>query len=795
MLRSSFAAAIAIDGDGGVIEFNPAAEAIFGHRREDVLGRPLDELITPPLLGDAHPGWLRRYLRSARSRLIGRRTDQVAVRADGERFPVELAIVPLPTDDAPAFVCFIRDISRRRRAEERLARHEALLADAEDLAGAGSFEVDLRTGKREWSGGMYRVLGLAPGAPPSVEEMLARMHPRDRVTLEEGLKPLSSGASQQLCEHIRIARPDGDVRWLEFLARVEVDGFGTPRRLLGTVRDVTEEEQARHARDLLSYVVDSTDDAILTKSSDGTITSWNRGAERLYGYTAEEAVGRSVSMLVAPELMEDQVRLTRRVFAGESIRHYETERVHSNGSTVAVSLTLSPVRDRTGEIVSAAVIARDVTERRRYERRLQHLADHDPLTGLFNRRRFEAELRREVSRSERSGEALTVLSLDLDGFKAINDSAGHAAGDTVLASVARALQGHVRDSDFLARLGGDEFAVLLPGADLAAARSAAEHLLDTLHGCRVEIEGTPFRVTASIGGVVRGPGAGRSEELVVGADLAMYEAKQQGRDRIAIFSAEQAQAARADARLSWSQRIRHALEHDGLLLHWQPIVELASGDVSHGELLLRMCSDGGIVLPAAFLQAAERLGLIHAIDRWVVQRAIQLLATGAGPAARPLSANLSGETVAGDRELLGLIERELDATGVDPSMLIFEVTETAAIANIADARMFAQGLHELGCRLALDDFGTGFGSFYHLKHLPVDFLKIDREFVHNLPRSEVDQRLVRSIVDVAHALEVSTVAESVGDEATIELLREIGVDYIQGFHVAEPMPVDLPARP
>ncbi|HET9719462.1 MAG TPA: EAL domain-containing protein, partial [Solirubrobacteraceae bacterium] len=255
------------------------------------------------------------------------------------------------------------------------------------------------------------------------------------------------------------------------------------------------------------------------------------------------------------------------------------------------------------------------------------------------------------------------------------------------------------------------------------------------------------------------------------------------------FSSEEAQAARADARLSWAQRIRQALDDDGLVLHWQAIVDLASGRPSHGELLLRMRSGDKLLPPGEFLGAAERLGLIHAIDRWVVRQAIWMLARGRAPADLPLSVNLSGESVAGDPELLRLIEAELQSAEVDPSKLIFEVTETAAIANIVEAREFALGVRRLGCALALDDFGTGFGSFYHLKHLPVDFLKIDREFVHNLPHSRVDQRLVRSIVDVARALRIRTVAESVGDDATIRLLSQLGVDFIQGFHVGRPQPV------
>jgi EAL domain-containing protein (putative c-di-GMP-specific phosphodiesterase class I) len=226
------------------------------------------------------------------------------------------------------------------------------------------------------------------------------------------------------------------------------------------------------------------------------------------------------------------------------------------------------------------------------------------------------------------------------------------------------------------------------------------------------------------------------------------------------------------------------------VLHLQPILELASGEVSHGELLLRMRGDRGkLIAPGAFLPAAERFGLIHAIDRWVVQQAIRLIAGAAPGEPQRLGVNLSGESVVGDHELLAMIERELSECSVDPSNLIFEITETAAIANMPEATSFAKGITNLGCSLALDDFGTGFGSFYYLKHLPVRYVKLDGEFIHNLPRNQIDEHMVRAIVGVAHGLGIKTVAESVADDETIKLLQEHGVDYAQGFHIGKPMPV------
>jgi len=245
------------------------------------------------------------------------------------------------------------------------------------------------------------------------------------------------------------------------------------------------------------------------------------------------------------------------------------------------------------------------------------------------------------------------------------------------------------------------------------------------------------------------------------------------------------------AKLTWAQRIQDALNHDRFVLHLQPILELATGQIKHGELLLRMKGDRGrLIAPGAFLPAAERFGLIHAIDRWVVQRAIQLMSETNGSGPR-VGINLSGESIVGDPLLLEMIEQELERSPVDPAKLIFEVTETAAIANMPEATQFARGLTSLGCSLALDDFGTGFGSFYYLKHLPVSYVKLDGEFIQNLPRSEVDEHMVKAIVGVSQALGIKTVAESVADEETIGLLQKHHVDYAQGYYVGKPAPLSV----
>jgi diguanylate cyclase (GGDEF)-like protein/PAS domain S-box-containing protein len=652
----------------------------------------------------------------------------------------------------------------------------------------GGFELDLETGEASYSPGVRRILAAPVEVALTSGLVLARVHPEDREMVERALERSRRGR-EPLHFQARVRRFDDLERIMRARADAVISRDGEPIRLVGTLQDVTEEAEADSARDLLSYVVQSTGDAILTKSPDGIITSWNRGAEQLYGYSAKEAIGQQSGLTEPVERAGEQQEMLDAVFSGQSIEGFETERVRKDGSVITVSLTASPVTDANGRIVSAAIIARDTTERVRYEERLRQMADHDQLTGLFNRRRFDEQLKRELARAGRYADHSAVLSIDIDNFKGINDSAGHAAGDAVLAHVARVLANRSRATDVVARLGGDEFAVLLSEVGADEARTTAEQLLAEIRKSPAAYGGTPFRVTASIGVAAFESDDATAGEVLVNADLAMYAAKTAGRDRVVVYTASEARKARAMAKLTWAQRIQDALERDRFVLHLQPILELATGQIKHGELLLRMKSERGkLIAPGAFLPAAERFGLIHAIDRWVVQRAIQLVADAIAPVRR-VGINLSGESIVGDPHLLRMIEHELEHSSIDPSKLIFEVTETAAIANMPEATRFARGLTSLGCSLALDDFGTGFGSFYYLKHLPVSYVKLDGEFIQNLPRSEVDEHMVKAIVGVSKALGIKTVAESVADEETIGLLQKHQVDYAQGYYVGKPTPL------
>lgn len=416
------------------------------------------------------------------------------------------------------------------------------------------------------------------------------------------------------------------------------------------------------------------------------------------------------------------------------------------------------------------------------------LSDHDFLTGLPNRDRFtrELELRVSTSREERTSAAL--LWLDIDRFKEVNEVLGHSAGDEFLSSVGNLLSRRLSNSAVCARLAGDEFAILLPRADEAHARATAALLLDAFKAHHIVVQGQLIRMTASIGIAMFPDHAATVPALMARADSAMHQAKGAGRNRYCFHTPVNKAPIPMRSRIDWARRIREVLEREGFLLYAQDIFDLRNERIAQYELLLRMPGDRGLTEPpGAFLETAERFGLIQEIDRWVVHKAIDLLASHPQPVG--LEVNISAKSIE-DVEMLALIDRDLGRTSIDPSRLILEITETAAITNLAKATEFIRALKETGVRFALDDFGMGFSSFHHLKHLPVDYLKIDGSYIHDLPGNRVDQHLVQAMVQVARGLGKETIAEFVGGEETVRLLRRYGVRYGQGYHYGQPRPVD-----
>ena len=537
-----------------------------------------------------------------------------------------------------------------------------------------------------------------------------------------------------------------------------------------------------------------------TQTGLGPLFQVNRTLCQQFGYSESALPGRDLNELLDPESFTDMAQHVKSLIAGKiTVAHDELRLRHQDGHGFEGRVSMSLVSGAPGLARNLIVQIEDVTERNRLKSELQDLADHDPLTGLLNRRRFGLELssRLGTGRRERPGGA--VILIDLDGFKEVNDTLGHEAGDELLIRVAAGLEDVSRDGDIVARLGGDEFALLIGEATAQKAKRVGQRIVNCLHEGAVSGRGSHVRhATASVGIVVYSADTELTgDQLLNDADLAMYEAKDHGGNRCVVYCADLGQSGAPDGTPSWSDRIRGALEDEHFALYAQPIVNLDSGAITNFELLLRMIGvNGEIILPGRFLPVAERRGMIRTVDRWVIHQAVGLLedltsGTRNGDARRGqplrLHVNISGRSLA-DGDFLGYIRTQLSSSGVDPSQLVFEITETAAITNVGDACRFLTSLSQLGCGIALDDFGTGFGSLHYLKNLPIDFLKIDGQFIQNLTTNPDDLVVVESLVRMSRGLRMQIAAECVEDAATLQLLADLGVGFAQGFHIGRPGP-------
>ncbi|HET6850015.1 MAG TPA: EAL domain-containing protein [Gaiellales bacterium] len=576
------------------------------------------------------------------------------------------------------------------------------------------------------------------------------------------------------------------------LAVAQVDVPGAPSFSV-FLRDVTESRRAQEAVRRLAAIVETTGDAILSKSLDGTILTWNRGAELLYGYTAEEAIGQPVAMLAPPDRVEEIGEILRRVTAGERIDGLETVRRRKDGSLVDVALTVSPLERHDGTVAGASVIARDITERRRSAEQIAHLAYHDQLTGLPNRTMFHEHLETALARADRHRLAVAVLFIDLDNFKLVNDSFGHEAGDELLRDFGERLTSVTRATDVVARQGGDEFLVLVPDLEIDGGGiepRALEVVASIEQKVRSVLE-TPFRVSGtevhvglSIGVSIYPIDATDREQLLRNADTAMYIGK--GR----LERDVSAEPEHARGRLEMLRELRRAVEQHEFELHYQPIVELDSRRLVGVEALVRWRDPRGeLVLPEAFIPLAERSGLIEPITREVIDGACRQARRWADRGADMIvTFNLPPGLWSP-----GMVETLLESArhaGIEADRMMIEVTESTAMVQPARAASTVRLLRKHGIRLAIDDFGTGHSSLSRLRDLPVSTLKIDRSFVADLPRDRGSAAIVTAIIQLAHSLGVQPLAEGIETQEQLDFLIAQGCRLGQGYLLGRPAPAD-----
>lgn len=567
-----------------------------------------------------------------------------------------------------------------------------------------------------------------------------------------------------------------------------------------TRRTGDSERRLLEEKERAEITLHSIGDGVITTDALGRIERLNMAAELLTGWTSEQARGEPL-LRVMRMLRESDQRLipdpVSRALRDGCVHSSEPDTLltRRDGREFAIEFTAAPIMDRWHNRMAGTILVfRDVTENRALSTQLAHQARHDSLTGLINRREFESRLKQTLGEAHRYPDQLHWLCyIDLDQFKVINDTCGHLAGDELLKQISGHLRREVRDSDPVARMGGDEFAVLLKHCSADAARETVERVRTVLHDLRFAWDNKSFSSSASIGMVPINASSGTLYDLLSAADKACYVAKDHGRNRIHVYLQDDDAVARHEGEMEWVHRIRRALEENRFALHYQPIQRLSDGVSSHWEILLRMVDESGrIVPPMAFIPAAERYNLMGEVDRWVIRTTLSQLQGVCKhfcAAGSSVAINLSAQSLC-DEGFLPFVLDQLAETDVPASNLCFEITETAAIANLSRAQEVIKALKARGCRFSLDDFGSGLSSFGYLKNLRVDYLKIDGTFVRDILEDPMDRAMVEAINQIGHVMRIETIAEYVEKAETLTLLRRIGVDYAQGYAVAAPRPLE-----
>jgi diguanylate cyclase (GGDEF)-like protein/PAS domain S-box-containing protein len=566
-----------------------------------------------------------------------------------------------------------------------------------------------------------------------------------------------------------------------------------PLRALRRATDALVEQKER-----AEITVRSIGDAVITLDAGECIEYLNPAAERLIGWPLAQARGRPLDDVVRL-VNEDGDTPIESPLRRANARNFpvlierDVALVTRDGRTISIEVSAAPIR-YDGQTVGGVLVIRDVSLARDLTQRLTWQATHDPLTGLANRLELERRIDAALASARGSARHHVVCYMDLDQFKIVNDTSGHVAGDELLRQLAMLLQSKVRETDSLARLGGDEFCLLLEGCPLERAQLIAADLLSTVRDYRFRWEDKVFNIGVSIGLAPVDTECASSAEILGAADTACYLAKEQGRNRIAVFQGAVGEVADRRKEMGWVARIDRAMREDRLELHYQSYltVDQNFAGVNHIEVLLRMLDEeGALVSPGSFLPAAERYNLMPAIDRWVVKAVFERFAEIEARHGTPrimCAINLSGTSL-NSEGFIDYIRDQARAHSVPPDSVCFELTETAAINNLRKAVQFMKDARALGFRFALDDFGTGTSSFGYLKNLPVDYLKIDGGFVKDILRDPIDKAMTETINRIGHIMGLKTVAEFAESEGIVCALKKIGVDFVQGYAVSIPAPL------
>jgi diguanylate cyclase (GGDEF)-like protein/PAS domain S-box-containing protein len=703
----------------------------------------------------------------------------------------------------PIGILLSRRMVRHREIAERALK---LSQERFNLAVTGSndglWDWNVENGEVYYSPRFKQLLGLREQEMEGTfAALISRLHPEDKAPTEAAFGQHLEGGRPFDIE-MRLKTKSDDYRWFRSRGQSVRNSEGRAVRMAGAITDITDRRLAAAElfaeKERAQVTLASIADGVITTDTEGWVEYLNPVAEELTGWTAGSARGLPLQAIfrmidetsrqIAPNPIEMVLREERNVEMAATMLL-----LRNDGAEIPIVQSAAPIRARSGKITGVVLVLHDVSRERQYAAKLSYQASHDSLTGLINRTEFEQRLSLALKSSAQAGRHHAVMYLDLDQFKVVNDTSGHAAGDQLMRQVSSVLQRRLREGDTLARLGGDEFGVLLENCASENALRIADELRQTVMDFHFAWESRSFAIGVSIGVVNVEDGLFTIADVLSAADAACYMAKEKGRNRVQVYHREDSELSMRHGEMEWVGRLQKALDEDRFVLYSQDIVAIGGHKKgSHCELLVRMLDEkGDLVPPMAFIPAAERYGLMPSIDRWVIRNAMAIIAREQADAHREAldvyAINLSGASI-GDDRFLEFVREQFDRFAVPYQAICFEITETAAIARLDKATHFIHVLRELGCQFSLDDFGAGMSSFAYLKHLPVDYLKIDGGFVKDMADDPIDRAMVEAINNVGHVMGKKTIAEFVDSDRVLAALKEIGVDFAQGYGVSKPRP-------
>jgi len=698
----------------------------------------------------------------------------------------------------------LRDLSHLRQTEEALRLSRRRLANAQRIARLGNWDWDVNNDELICSAELCHIFAMGQREEPkSMETFIQRLPEKEQALFRNALtQSIANGESFRL--DYCLVLENGDRRYIHQETEVTLDKQGKIKSIAGTAQDITDRKLAEKAlyeeKEKAQVTLKSIGDAVITTDKNGFIEYANPAAEFLLELKAGDIIGKSYNDVIRVYdsiSREPTTNPVARCLENETPAIMEEHSLiitHNNHDHV-VDITVAPIQGKSGKLSGCVLVAHDVTEMHSMAHMLNYQATHDELTGLFNRREFEIRLSQALENARVDKQQHALMYMDMDNFKIVNDTCGHLAGDELLKQFCALLKLHVRTTDTLARLGGDEFAILLVGCPLTQAGNIAENIQKQVQDFRFVWNDRRFQIGVSTGIAPISSKNLSTTEVLNNADSACYVAKNAGRNIIHIYNENDAMVQQHRGEMQWVQKITQALAEDRFILYFQAIQPLMarSDDVSHFEILIRMQDESGnLIGPQNFIPAAEHYQLMPAIDRWVIKNAFTALAEHNTKQERQwfFSINLSGQSL-GDAELLDFIVATQSELAMDPKWICFEITETAAITKLANAKNFIRHLKQLGFRFALDDFGSGMSSFAYLRELNIDFLKIDGAFVRQISHNRIDYAMVSSINQIGQLMGIQTIAEFVENDNILQLLKDLQIDFAQGFCIDVPKPLPM----